>query len=114
MAPIPIHPKKLKTRGYNQAEIISKVVADILNIQHQPDLLLRKNKISTQTKKSRSDRNLIDSNPFQLNKSLNERTHILLIDDIITTGSTIEAAAHVLLNQNYKVSIASIGYTLTN
>lgn len=112
IVPIPIHPKKLKLRGYNQAAVISETIATQLGIAHEPLLLKRSKKISTQTKKSRAERTLTNDNPFELNQKMPNCKHILLVDDIITTGNTLEAASNILLTNNVKVTIATLAFAV--
>ena len=110
--PIPLHAKKLKKRGYNQSECISKGIAQVMSKQIDTTSLIRVVNASTQTKKSRYSRWENVSENFQItahNKLANK--HILLVDDIITTGATIEAAAQQLLTvKGIKISVACLGY----
>lgn len=90
--PVPLHPAKLKTRGYNQSEVIAKTIADHTHIDYKTDILLRKYYNQTQTKKSRFARWLNVKTVFAVDHPKNlEGKHILLVDDVVTTGSTIEA-----------------------
>lgn len=110
--PIPLHPKKKKKRGYNQSEEIAKGI-----IKHFPreiitNCLIRTNNTETQTKKKRISRwvNVVDK--FEIiNTETIKGKHILLIDDVITTGATLDACAQTLLSvPNVKVSIATLAY----
>ena len=110
--PIPLHPKKKKKRGYNQSEEIAKGI-----IKHFPreiitNCLIRTNNTETQTKKKRISRwvNVVDK--FEIiNTETIKGKHILLIDDVITTGATLDACAQTLLSApNVKVSIATLAY----
>ena len=110
--PIPLHPKKLRQRGYNQSLYIAQGLASVLDIPVSVTALERKRHTSTQTKKSRYDRyeNLKDA--FEIKNSCEVvGKHILLIDDVITTGATLEACATTLLKlESVQISVASIGY----
>ena len=110
--PIPLHWTKMKTRGFNQSEIIARAMAKPLNTQVVTDVLLRPFATETQTKKTRIERVENVSGKFQLkNQEKITGKHILLLDDVITTGSTMESCAD-LLNQveGVKLSIASLGF----
>ncbi len=106
--PVPLHSKRLKERGYNQVTKFGKQLADVLEVPYLENVLSRKKANKTQTNKGRMDRwnNVIEL--FYLeNVLLFENKHILLIDDIITTGATIEACCNELnKTKNIKVSIA--------
>ncbi|MDR1181768.1 MAG: ComF family protein [Bacteroidales bacterium] len=112
IVPIPLHFKKLKRRGYNQSEKIGKGMIEVMPKPLDSSSLIRVTDTSTQTKKERFQRweNVLDI--FQLTRTdLLAGKHILLIDDVITTGATTESAAQLLLTlPAVKVSIACIGY----
>ena len=105
--PIPLHPKKLKKRGYNQSEMIVKGLAAATALPYHLNILKRVMYNDTQTRKARFDRWLNVETIFGLdNGSLLSNKHILLVDDVITTGSTLESAVTKLLQLNgAKVSI---------
>ena len=110
--PIPLHYKKERKRGYNQSEWLAKGVSDIMKIKVDTRSIVRTVETQTQTKKSKSERwdNVRSVFSVQDAKSL-EGKHILLIDDVITTGSTIEACAAALLDvPATRVSVASLAY----
>lgn len=96
--PIPLHHKKEKKRGYNQSEWIAKGLSRALNIPYRTDLLLRKDFTDTQTKKSRFNRwqNVKDVFVIENETELISKT-ILLCDDVLTTGATMEAAIQKLV-----------------
>ncbi len=111
--PVPLHKKKLKKRGYNQVTTFGKCLAKKLNIPFYENILTRISSTKTQTKKLRFDRwKNVHELFYVQNNSILENKHILLIDDIITTGATLEACYSALKKTKYlKVSIACMAYT---
>ncbi|MDF0707148.1 ComF family protein [Flagellimonas okinawensis] len=96
--PVPLHPKKLKTRGYNQVAEFAKTIAENLGANYCDDWLIKTKNIKTQTKKGRQSRWESSKDAFELNTSLdNKFKRILLVDDVITTGATIESCAQTIL-----------------
>lgn len=108
--PVPLHKKKLRKRGYNQSLIISQGLSEILEKPVNNTTLSRKKFTSTQTKKSRYDRWLNVKDIFSVeNESLLENKHILLVDDIITTGATTESLIHTLTEiPGIKISVVAL------
>ena len=111
IVPVPLHPKKLKKRGYNQAEIIAVGLSKSTAIPVSTGNLVRSIHNPTQTKRSKTQRwenvkdifDVLDPQPYA-------GKHLLLVDDVITTGSTLEACAHALLKSSgVKISIATLG-----
>lgn len=109
---VPLHADKLAIRGYNQCDVIAEGVQQVLQLPIINQALVRKQFTSTQTKKSRLERWENVKEVFEVcAPELVINKHILLIDDVITTGSTLEACALKLITQsNTKVSIAAIAY----
>ncbi len=110
--PIPLHPKKLLKRGYNQSDGFAKGLAKSLNTDWKSDIICRNKETSTQTKKTRIQRWYNVKGIFSItNKEYVRDKKILLVDDVVTTGATIESCANILLAENAKsVSIATIAY----
>lgn len=108
--PVPLHPKRLKQRGYNQAECIARGISNVLNIPVCVDLVVRSKETATQTLKNRIERWDNVSQVFDLVRKVeNEYPHFLIVDDVLTTGATIEACAQALLKcKNAKISVVTI------
>jgi ComF family protein len=108
--PIPLHPKRFAQRGYNQSEWIGKGLSAVLDKPQDTNTLKRVKQTTTQTKKSVFERFENTEGIFELSgaKEL-EGKHLLLIDDVLTTGSTLNAAINTLLNiPNVKISIFTL------
>ena len=105
--PVPLHKKRLKERGYNQVERFGKAMSENLKIPYNDQLLFRKLYTKTQTKKDLLGRADVISTVFDVAITENYLgKHFLLIDDVITTGSTLEACSRALLKiPNTKISI---------
>ncbi len=110
IVPVPLHPKKFAKRGYNQSDFICEGLAQVL--QKPVDLInlrrIREN--TTQTKKSVYDRFLNTENLFELrDKSVFQNKHVLIVDDVLTTGSTLESCIKVVLETpDVKVSVFTL------
>jgi len=114
--PLPLYASREKKRGYNQASLIANGVSEKLKIPVIDNAVNRIKKTETQTHKSRIERwkNMESTfeicNPFKISGK-----HILLIDDVVTTGASLEACARVLLDQpGVKVSIACLAHTVSS
>jgi len=97
--PVPLHRNRLRVRGYNQSAMIAKGLSEVLSIPFDDTTMIRLSATKTQTKKSKIDRWENVSQVFQVAKpEIITGKRILLVDDVITTGSTIEACAQKLLS----------------
>lgn len=112
IVPVPLHPKKEKIRGYNQSEWIAKGLSESMKIPVSLNNLRRNLHTSTQTRKNRFERWENVENIFEaIHPEEFEGKHILLVDDVVTTGSTLESCAFQLLQINkVKVSIATLAF----
>jgi len=108
--PVPLHPKKYKLRGYNQSEWIAKGLSSILEKPLDIQTLCRVQENTTQTKKTVFERYENTEGIFQIsNKESLIGKHVLLVDDVLTIGSTLEACAKALLSiKGVKVSIFTL------
>jgi len=111
--PVPLHKKKLEARGFNQVEGFGQEIAKALNILYIDDVLLKTSFSTTQTLKTRLARwGNIEESFVLFNSEKIKNKHILLVDDLITTGATLEACADVLLEaENVKISIVTMAFT---
>ncbi|MBI5219195.1 MAG: ComF family protein [Bacteroidia bacterium] len=110
VVPVPLHPKREKKRGYNQSDFIARGIAESMKIEANTTSLYRAVETETQTKKSKLDRWKNVENIFRIRREdAFIDKHVLLVDDVITTGSTIEACAEALLAvKGTKVSVACL------
>ena len=108
--PVPLHKKKLLSRGFNQVEKFGQQIAEALEADYIDNVLVKISNTKSQTKKGRIARWINSEELFSLsNKESIENKHILIVDDLITTGATLEACI-LILNQakNIKISIATM------
>ncbi|MGG6229564.1 ComF family protein [Tenacibaculum sp. SDUM215027] len=111
--PVPLHSKKFKKRGYNQVTEFGERLSYILDVEYKPNILIRTSIAKTQTLKQRFERFSNSKTKFKiLDTTFFEHKHVLLIDDVITTGATLEACANELLKtKNITISVATMAYT---
>ena len=101
---IPLHPKKLKERGYNQLHLYTETLSQYYEIPFDHHLIKRNYHSKAQALKDK-DKRLKTENIFSITKNISEK-HILLIDDVFTTGNTISSVAWEILKAgNNKVSV---------
>jgi ComF family protein len=113
--PVPLHPAKKAKRGYNQSTLIAEGMSEVLHIPVSEDALLRVRNTETQTHKTRAERVSNMAEAFTINEKVQLKgKHILLCDDVLTTGATLEACALALLREeSIKISIATIGIAVS-
>ncbi|MBN2166373.1 MAG: ComF family protein [Marinilabiliaceae bacterium] len=113
--PVPLHQKKLEKRGYNQSLLLAEGISKITNIPVANQVAIRITETDTQTKKSRFERYSNMKNVFQLiQKNALHNKSVLLVDDVITTGSTIESLASCIEKeaQNTQINVATLAYAV--
>ena len=109
--PVPLHPKKQQQRGYNQMTEFGRNLGNFFSIPYNEGILLRETYTESQTKKNALQRRENVSSAFKIDKP--EKyvgKHFVIVDDVITTGATIEACAETILNKisDAKVSILAL------
>jgi len=112
--PVPLHPSKKRIRGFNQSESISDGIADVTGLPVDTFSLVRMTISATQTNRSRYERwtNVEDIFRVEDAEAIKGR-HILLVDDVITTGSTIESCANELLKvDGVRVSVVALAFAV--
>lgn len=100
---VPLHPKKLKERGYNQLHIFTELLSEFYNIPFDHDLIKRNHYSKAQALKDKQHR-LETENTFSIIKNISGK-HILLIDDVFTTGNTLATIAWEILKSGNTVSV---------
>jgi ComF family protein len=114
LVPLPLFAARQKKRGYNQSVLICKGTGAVTNLPVNTDAVLRLSATETQTRKNRVDRWKNMERKFEVvNPIALEGRHILLVDDVITTGATLEACGQEILQvPGAKLSIATLAYTV--
>ena len=114
LIPVPLHPQALSKRGFNQAALICEGISQVWHKPVYTSVIVRNKRTSTQTKQTRAERWENMENAFTINDPASiTGKHVLLIDDVITTGATVEACGKTLLTiKGVKVSIAAAAYPL--
>ena len=110
VVPVPLHKKKLRKRGYNQVGLFALTLSKYLNTSYLPDNLIKTANTKTQTRKRRIYRWQNSRDLYELrDTSIMSNKHVLLVDDVITTGATIEAcAAAIRKSPGVIISVASM------
>ncbi|GLR17960.1 amidophosphoribosyltransferase [Portibacter lacus] len=107
IVPVPIHKSKRNVRNYNQCALIADGISKITGIPYVENVLIKHNKTASQTNKTREQR--IDNLKHTFRVENPEKLagqHVLLLDDILTTGATLEAAGSLIVDFNCRISIA--------
>jgi ComF family protein len=114
LVPLPLFAARQKKRGYNQSAIICNGLSVVMNLPVNADAVMRLSATETQTHKNRVDRWKNMEGKFEIvNAAALNGKHILLVDDVITTGATLEACGQAILEiPGTKLSIATLAYTV--
>lgn len=112
IVPVPLSPDRQRERGYNQSELIAQGMADVCHKPVVPGVMVRQNFVGSQTKKDRWERNQGVKDAFRVvNADKISNCHVLIVDDIVTTGATITACANSMEQvEGVKISVASIAF----
>ena len=112
LVPLPLFPAKEKKRGYNQAYVLCEGIAEVMNLKICHDVIVRVQNTESQTKKGRIERWENIEGKFELESAEKiQNKHILLVDDVVTTGATLEACGQKLCKvEGTKISIATLCY----
>lgn len=114
LIPVPLHPRKEFTRGYNQSEKIADGIGAVLQIPVMNTYIKRTKFTESQTRKTRFLRWDNVANKFIVSRTLLSKfTHIALVDDVITTGSTLEAIIQLIHENNPEIRISVLSLALT-
>jgi ComF family protein len=110
LVPLPLFPEKERKRGYNQAAVICNGMSEVMNLPVLNNVLVRQRFTETQTKKHRTERwENVEGSFAVLNELAFKGKHLLLVDDVITTGATLEASGNIILKiPNVQLSIATL------
>ena len=113
LVPLPLHETKERKRGFNQSTILCNGIAEVMGKPVLKNAVIRNTQTESQTKKSRVERWQNMESRFQLiNENQVANKHILLIDDVVTTGATLEACGSELLKAgNIQLSIATLCFS---
>lgn len=116
VVPVPLHPKKERLRGYNQSAMFARGISETMDIPILYTALSRSVFTETQTRKKRMDRFQNVGDVFTVkNKNLLEGRHILLVDDVLTTGATLETCGEAILAlRGTRLSLATIAIAMTD
>jgi len=112
IVPVPLHPRKERKRGYNQSDLFAQGLAEEMELPRLPNGLIRRVASDTQTRMTRAERLINVTDAFAVkNKKALEGKHVLLVDDVMTTGATLEACASQILGcEGARVSMATIAF----
>jgi ComF family protein len=113
LVPLPLHRSREHKRGYNQATVLCEGISSILNKPVLKNVVIRREQTETQTKKGRIQRWQNMAGKFELaNPQAIKHKHVLLVDDVVTTGATLEACGQEILKaENVQLNIATLCFS---
>lgn len=111
--PVPLHPKKEFARGYNQSEVLAKGIARTLNLPLDTTTVRRVQHGISQTRKSRFERWDSIQTTFDVREKIQSYQHVVLVDDVVTTGSTLEVIARAILEKHPSIKISIVTLAMT-
>ena len=112
LIPIPLHYKKEFLRGYNQSTAIAEGISNILHVPVKSNLVKRIKNTATQTEKTRFQRWDNVNSIFSVHRSMNKLKHVVLIDDVITTGSTMETLVHEIKSAAPEINVSLVSLAI--
>ena len=115
IVPVPLHPRKKKKRGYNQLTLFGQSLAEYFEVSYREDILIRSVNTPSQTRKNLKQRRENVAAAFSINHPLRYAgKHFLIIDDVMTTGATVEACAETLLKNipGARISVLTMAVVL--
>ncbi len=112
LIPLPLFKEKEKKRGYNQAAVLCRGISEIIKVPVVNDIVVRRRYTDTQTKKGRVERwKNVDGSFAVTYEQLLHNKHVLLVDDVVTTGATLEACGSVIKQSSTTtLSIAALAW----
>lgn len=113
LIPVPIHPKKAFTRGYNQSEYIANGIGAELRIPVYPNWVITRRSTESQTRKNRFLRLDNVAHKFESRINRNFTGHVVIVDDVLTTGATIEAVVQSIRSTNAHIRISIVTLAIT-
>lgn len=107
--PVPVSKLKMQHRGFNQCQLIAEGISKIIKIPIDSNYLIRNNNMTSQVTSSRYKIRLNVDNEYQLIKKLKNDRRILLIDDVVTTGATINSNLNAIQKNNeFKIAVTDL------
>jgi ComF family protein len=112
LVPLPLYPARQRKRGYNQAECLARGMSDVMAIPVLDSVVRRVSKTDTQTRKNRMERWQNVAGSFQVfAEAIRPYSQLLLVDDVVTTGATLEACGTAILGAGgIRLGIATLAY----
>lgn len=114
LVPLPLFAEREKARGYNQSYLLCKGISEVINKPVLPNVVIRSSATESQTRKNRVQRWQNMEGRFALTSNETEGKHLLLVDDVMTTGATLEACGRTLLQvPGTNLSIATLCFSVS-